>query len=415
MEKTIWAMGIDITKEYMQISCQERGDMEPVSVSASTDDEKYLIPSLLYFREENDTWYIGEQALFNSRSDKRPCFEFDRDIKNNLEYMSILMGELIDLAKKTQGFEASQMICVTLEDYDLNIIRNIFEAFVSLGYDSDRIRVINHDEAFIYYTINQKKDLWVNDVALFDFDKNHLSYRRMHEIRLNTPSVLSVTREDLSRDIYYHMLDSAHERKRADSILSDYIRQEFKRNIVCTVFLTGEGFYDDWYTESLKEMWGSRRRIFKGYNLFVKGACYAASEKKEGMAEKTHIFRCSGRTKADIGLLINSQGKNMTITLSPAGTNWYEAGAKVECILDNVTEINLVIVSVMDGASQNKTIDLSSFPERPNKTTRVRISLAYKNNDVFEVLVEDMGFGELFKSSGRTVQEIISIDDLFSI
>ena len=87
----------------------------------------------------------------------------------------------------------------------------------------------------------------------------------------------------------------------------------------------------------------------------------------------------------------------------------------MECILDNVTEINLVIVSVMDGASQNKTIDLSSFPERPNKTTRVRISLAYKNNDVFEVLVEDMGFGELFKSSGRTVQEIISIDDLFSI
>lgn len=415
MKKTICAMGIDITKEYMQISCQEHPGAEPVSVSVSNDEKKYLIPSVVYYRKENDTWYIGDEALFNSNSDKRECYRFEKNIKNDITLLSRLIEGLIELGKKAADFENVEIICVAVSDCDLSITKNIFEAFSMLGYDEDKIRVINHDEAFVYYTINQKKELWTNDVALFDFTGSQLKYRRIHEIKGKNPPVLSVIKEDLSNDIYGELLETDSGRRRADSSMLEYIQQEFKKNIVCTVFLTGEGFYDDWYEESLKEMLGSRRRVFKGYNLFVKGACYAALKKYQGVTEKKHIFQCSGRTGADIGLLINNQGKNMVISLSQAGTNWYEAGAKAECILDNVTKINIVVVSAIDGASKNQTIDLSGFPERPNKTTRVRIVLAYEDDDTFNIVVEDMGFGEIFNSSGKRVKKTISISELFSI
>ena len=60
-----------------------------------------------------------------------------------------------------------------------------------------------------------------------------------------------------------------------------------------------------------------------------------------------------------------------------------------------------------------KFISLKDFPERPNKTTRVKITLGYKNDTDFEIIVKDMGFGELFKASGKTVRETVCIRELF--
>ncbi len=412
MEKNICAMGIDLTGEYMQISCQERSGMEPVSLSTSPEEQKYLIPSVLYHRKENDTWYIGDEAIFNSNSDKKTYYRFDEDIKDDIELMVKLFEKLMEKAKNIAGFERVEVICISMEDCDLNITGNVYEAFETLGYAKERIKVINHDEAFIYYTINQKKELWTNDVILFDLTENHFRYRRLHEMKSKTPPVLYVSSSDLSDDINYEMLETENGRYEADSIMVEHLRKELKKNVVCTIFLTGQGFYEDWYTESLKEMQGGRRRIFKGYNLFVKGACYAAVKKYQGITEKSNILQCKGRTKADIGLLIRNQGKSMIIALSNAGTNWYEAGAKAECILDNITRINIVIVSAIDGSSKDKIIDVSGFPKRPNKTTKVGIMLAYKDDDTFDIIVQDKGFGELFKATDAMVKETISVSEL---
>lgn len=412
MDATINALGIDLTDEYVQISYVKSGESKAESLSISPEEQKYLIPSLLYYREENDTWYAGEEALFNSSGDRSRCLTFDGHIKYSEEHMSRFVKLLIELTERLTGLECTGIICVTEEDCDLDSIRCIYSSFSNLGYDDERIRVINHDEAFIYYTINQKKELWVNDVVLFDFTRKHFKYRRLHEVKRITPPALVVTQEDISRDISYGMLETEAGRRMADRKLLDYIQTEFRQHIICTAFLTGTGFYEEWAEESVGEIC-NRRRAFQGYNLFVKGACYAALKKFEGNLPKNHIFQCSGRTKADIGLLINNEGKNMVISLSSAGDNWYEAGAEAECILDDVTRINLVAVLAMDGSRQNLTIDLGSFPKRPNKTTRIRITLGYKNDDVFEVIVKDMGFGELFASSGMTVKKTVSVSELF--
>ena len=55
---------------------------------------------------------------------------------------------------------------------------------------------------------------------------------------------------------------------------------------------------------------------------------------------------------------------------------------------------------------------MSDFPDRPNKTTRVAITLAYINENQCDVMVEDLGFGEFFKATGMVAKESIIIDDV---
>ena len=73
--------------------------------------------------------------------------------------------------------------------------------------------------------------------------------------------------------------------------------------------------------------------------------------------------------------------------------------------------MNFVISSATGGTTSNYSMDLSSFPKRQNKTTRIEINIYYKEKDRFEISVKDLGFGEFFRSSGRVVKETLLVDN----
>lgn len=56
---------------------------------------------------------------------------------------------------------------------------------------------------------------------------------------------------------------------------SAFIQSVFEKKVVSSVFLTGEGFENNWYPLSLKVLCNGRR-AFIGNNLYSKGACYHA-------------------------------------------------------------------------------------------------------------------------------------------
>ncbi len=424
----VYVVGIDFSEDYVQISYMPVTQHEPISMSTSPDEKKYLIPTVLYRNPSTKEWSIGDRALFDSFGDSDSEQNIVRNVYNTViskEFVNVngsmisheqlykyFLKSLIALFKDIVGASEISNISMTVEKLDISFINLTREIFEEMGFDKTKVRVISHAESFIYYVINQKKELWVNDVALFDFTKEHFIYRRINDIKIKNPNILSVTEYDLSNEINYSMLETESGRIKADKKLLEFVQQELKKHIVCTAFLTGVGFYDDWASESISEIC-TKRRIFKGYNLFVKGACYSSMKKYNNITDVKHIFWCKGRTKASVGLLIDNNGRNMVIVLSKAGTNWYEAGAVTECILDNIDRVQLVVTLQMENISKNIIVDVSDFPSRPNKTTRIQLSLAYKDDDTFEIVVKDMGFGEFFKSSGKIVKKAIKVSELF--
>lgn len=74
-------------------------------------------------------------------------------------------------------------VAITIENPEKRVVDSIYEAVTQCGFAKDNIRVISHAEAFIYYTINQDRDVWVNDVAVFDFNGDHFYYKRLGLVR----------------------------------------------------------------------------------------------------------------------------------------------------------------------------------------------------------------------------------------
>ena len=50
---------------------------------------------------------------------------------------------------------------------------------------------------------------------------------------------------------------------------------------------------------------------------------------------------------------------------------------------------------------------LPGLPERPNKTTRLSLSLAYVSQKDCQIVVEDLGFGDMYPSSGKIWKELV--------
>ena len=423
----IFALGIDFANDYTQISLMGTNDKKPVSLSTLKGDKRYLIPTVLYKKKEINEWCIGDNAVQLNYDDdddnqtvknivdiitKNDDVLVENKIYSPKDILDIYFNELFVYAKKILNAGMIHEVAITIENPEKRIIDYIYDAVSKCGFLREHIRVISHAEAFIYYTINQERDVWVNDVALFDFNGEHFFYKRLSPVRGKKEKIIEVSDMDLLGIISMDMLYDNDSRQRADNTFCDFIIEEFRKHITSAVFLTGVGFYKDWAANSLAEMCNIKRRVFKGYNLYVQGACYAALKKYKKINTVDHIFKCVGRTGTDIGLMIEHEGRNIVMLLSKAGTNWYDAGAQVECIVDNVSQIQFVFSPIVSNIQRSVVIDLSPLPQRKNKTTRIRISIAYKSENVCDIEVKDLGFGGCAKASDVVIKETVDIDNL---
>lgn len=89
------------------------------------------------------------------------------------------------------------------------------------------------------------------------------------------------------------------------------------------------------------------------------------------------------------------------------GNNWYDCHASCELILDNTEEL-VFIISTFDRPEKRRVgMMLPGIPHRPNKTTRLSLELHYVSQKECRVTVRDLGFGEMFPSSGKVWTETV--------
>ena len=102
------------------------------------------------------------------------------------------------------------------------------------------------------------------------------------------------------------------------------------------------------------------------------------------------------------------KGQEKEVTLAAAGDSWREFRAMLEVIPEKQNAVELEVTPFDSKKKKAVTILLEGFPERPEKTTRVRIELAFLDEKTMKVTLTDRGFGELFPASGaKIVQEVM--------
>ena len=163
-------VGIDIAHDYTQVSYYTAGMNEPESMSTIYNEQKYLIPTVLFKWENKEEWLIGDEAMLRAGRNEGKAVDGILEMAltgksetiDGKQYSATQIFEkyielLFEQIKRGCNCQNVNGVAVTIEYPDRLLVDMIFAAIAKCNIDEEHIRVIGHSEALLYYIINQKK------------------------------------------------------------------------------------------------------------------------------------------------------------------------------------------------------------------------------------------------------------------
>ena len=145
---------------------------------------------------------------------------------------------------------------------------------------------------------------------------------------------------DLSDSISYEML-TQKPIERLTHQLEAIAGLTLHKKILTSLFFAGRGFDGSWSDSVLRGLCMGRR-VFKGQNLYTKGACYAARAIQQGGLEK-YLFLTEDMVIFDISLKVYHDSEMTLLPLVTAGDLWKTGGTTCSLIMDDTTELEFVV------------------------------------------------------------------------
>ena len=193
MEEKSLFIGLDLGNEQTRLCYYDETRFEPVC----TDEDG--IPTVLGLKDTGE-WLYGSEA-FDADKDGR-C-ELIRDGVSRIAsgesiyvngkqlspafYMGTYLRKVLSHVKLYVPDKGIRKLVITTYCTSKALTDTIYVALESIGIRRDRVMVHNYRQSFIYYALSKSKELWVNDVGMFDYGFYGLRYMQMTMDRRKSP------------------------------------------------------------------------------------------------------------------------------------------------------------------------------------------------------------------------------------
>lgn len=416
-------VGYDLGDDYSQISYFNYSQAEPKTISTIIGEEKFQIPTVLFKREGLDKWYFGEDALKKASKEDivisdilKKCRNNEVSMIENIEYKPEQLLEIF--IRKTfnlftyEGLlsKIPDIIVFTVENINDNLVKSIKLSAEAIGINVDHVYIQDYEESFVEYTINQKEELWNNNVILLEYCKNFLKAFNLKINTKTTPIIATIDKKEfhsITKPETMFLMDTVDDKnKKLDILIRDTLKNYFGKEQISCIFLCGEGFDGDWPKETFRLLC-SGRRVFQGKNLATKGACYKGAKKVINSELEDHLYLGDNKLKYNVGIDVINKGESQYYSMIIANENWYDAYGECELILDNETCVELKLTPIDNKDTRIIIVNLHELPVRPNKTIRIHLQVKFETACLGKVIIKDLGFGEFYESSGKIWQHEI--------
>lgn len=412
-------VGIDLGDDITQISCFDNKLYEPVAIGKALGDKReYEIPMVMAFNPKNSQWLWGSEAIepeigfvkienIINKVCKYEKFDVDGYVFKSREVLKRYIIKALSLLKEYYPNDMIQKLVISVSEKTDRLAECIKSICDEIGIKSDRLIIQNHQQSYMYYAVSQAKELWINNVGLFEYDSKGLRYSQISIDRRSVPYTVGVSQKDLS-DVMSGMMLLTEEDSHIRYAFNNIANTVLHKQMVTTIYVTGKGFDGEWACDALKELCNGRR-VFSGQNLFTKGACYAARELAGLGKLSDFIFLDDEMTTSDISLRVYHNAEYQDIVLAKAGSLWNEIDTSIDVIPDNEEEIQINARNVLKHVSKAHMLSLSAFVGRDNKMTRFTIRIRFADKETCIVTLKDNGFGEFCPSSNRIWETHIKV------
>ncbi len=428
-----YMVGFDLGDRDAQISYCSLQQTEAQSVPAVAGTQQYNIPTVLWKRRNMNQWFFGREALGMVDADGglfienlfSGAVEDKKTMIEGTEYdyltlLTLFVKKCFGLFSAIAPLDKIEILMFTAAESDDGVIEVVKKIVDALGLKNTKVFFQSHEESYYYYLLHQVPEFRKGGSVILEFEET-LKYYRLEWNRRTTPIVSYVAKERFADCPQPSWDEDAVRRRRQMEELDQQVLEKvvkiFQNRMVTSVFLIGSGFQIDWADRSLKYICRGRR-VFKGNNLYSKGAAYSAMEKfcptKEG---REHIFLGGEKLKTNIGLQIMREGQEAYVALLDAGIDWYEGTCEKEFYLESgrgyqvsltpLTNVFLEKEAAGKYPVHYEKVELPGMPERPEGATRLRIVMELKSPEILHVKTVDLGFGMIYPASGNVWEQDI--------
>lgn len=406
-------IGVDLGKEYSQICYYDRNAKEPRSLSMKVGTSQYEAPTCICKRTDQEEFCVGLEAEYFAREKGGILFEniYEACMKEEAvsvagkmmqpwEILACFLKGMLKFLGVMEVVKNTKCFVVTSPALSETQVKNYQKACESLGFPMDRYMLMDYGESFFYYALTQKRELWNRSVAWYAFEQDKVIFRKL-SMNSGTRPVLVSLNEPVEAGL-------AEEGEKRDREFCDFIGETIGTELFSSIQITGKGFAQEWAQQSVKMLCHQKRKVFYGNNLFAKGACSAGVEKTENKALKGYQYISDSLVLIDVGMDMQVMGSPAYYPLVESGKNWYECKAYCEFILDEMKELIFVVNKPLENSEKKRVaMALPGLPDRPNKTTRLSLELAYISPKECQITVKDLGFGDMFPGSGTVWKESV--------
>ena len=115
------------------------------------------------------------------------------------------------------------------------------------------------------------------------------------------------------------------------------------------------------------------------------------------------------RLKVTIGIETDDVPKEQ-IALIEAGSQWFESVGRCELVLKETDKISIYLAYVYNNYVAHGELTLTGLNTSNNRITRVSLEVKMISEDTVLFKVWDMGFGELYPSSGKDWEQELKLE-----
>lgn len=432
MKRNGVVVGFDLGNDYSQVSYCKADQSMPDTMSLVLGEEQYNIPTVvcktqLHLDEDGagSEWYAGNDALKRASGGKGVLVEnLMLMAKNNASakvydeeiaaagLLAVFIRKALDILSKYVRIDDIEAIAFTTRDMSRELMENIRQAALGLNMKTADIYFLSHEDCFFQYIIHQPSEMWIHDVALYDYRDDGIKSYILQMNRRTNPVACFIESETFAQMKIERSTKKAGDKldRELDGKLLEIAKNQCEAHDITTVFLLGDSFSQGWCKESLRYMCRGRR-VFQGNNLFSKGACYAAREKAyPSTLSALYVYLSEDKLRANIGMACDRGQDETYLPILDAGTNWYDAKCEFDVILAKNNTITLNVAPVDGGRTRLAKISLEGLNVRGNRTNRVGLSFFMEDSHAVQIEITDKGFGEFFPSTGRRWRESLPLE-----
>lgn len=401
-------LGIDISSRYTVLSIYNLNMTEPTTVSTVVGEENYSIPTVLAKRLGMTQWFFGDEALRMSRMKEAIIVDelFNLALRNGnvvidsenyvaRDLLVIYFKKLFSLSGALSAIDDIEKLILCVPQVTLEVMETSNYIASKLGIAQSKVMLIDRNECFYYYALSQKPELFLYNVALFDYSGTNMVSCTLNRNQTTRPQLVTL-------DVINHGEITENKDEEFDQVITTALGN----NLFSSIYLVGDGFDGEWMKVSLSHLCKGRK-VFLGKNLYSKGACYAGVI-KEGKKDWPFIYIGDNDLKLNLSIKILDNNTMKFFTLIDAGQSWYDVKGECEVILDGEPEIEFYIQRPESREAHTELLELTDLPKRENRTTRLRIEARPVSDVAVSITIFDLGFGEISPSSGKSWEHTIS-------